>query len=123
VRGGVHVFEVWQSVVPLEWLQKQSEQPTVECWNHAHSAQNSSPLIEYWCVMHSVLKVNCGTIVLWGDNAEWYQNLLKMKRIASFNTVGWQPTLWVQLLYCKSSLVSTLLGMAFGHHDLQLSLR
>jgi hypothetical protein len=30
-----------------------------------------------------------------------------------------EETLQTQLLYCKSSLVSTLLGVAFGHCDLQ----
>jgi hypothetical protein len=35
--------------------------------------------------------------------------------------VGWLPTLQTQLLCCKSFLVTSLLGVAFGHPDLQTS--
>jgi hypothetical protein len=38
---------------------------------------------------------------------------------ASFNMMGHWPTLWTQLLYCKSSLVRALLGVALGNCDLQ----
>jgi hypothetical protein len=38
-----------------------------------------------------------------------------MKGIASFNTMGRKQ----QLLYWKSSLIKLLLGVAFGHRDIQ----
>jgi hypothetical protein len=46
-----------------------------------------------------------------------------MKGIAGFNMMGRRPTLQRQQLYCKSSLMSALLGVAFGHRDLQTLLR
>jgi hypothetical protein len=43
-----------------------------------------------------------------------------MKGIVGFNIMGRRSTLQTQdLLYCKISLVSALLGVAFGHRNLQ----
>jgi hypothetical protein len=42
-----------------------------------------------------------------------------MKGTAGLNKMGPRPTLRTQLLYCKSSFVSAMLGVAFGHRDLQ----
>jgi hypothetical protein len=41
------------------------------------------------------------------------------KHVRRRTTTGRRPTLRTQLLYCKSSLVSALLGVAFGHRGLQ----
>jgi hypothetical protein len=40
-----------------------------------------------------------------------------MTGIAGFNTLGRQLTLQTQLLYCRSSLMCALLGIAFRHCD------
>jgi hypothetical protein len=53
---------------------------------------------------------------------EGYQNLLiqlisvlrKIKGTAGFNMMGRRPTLRTQLLYCKNSLESALLGVALA---------
>jgi hypothetical protein len=42
-----------------------------------------------------------------------------MKVTAGFNMVELPPTLRTRLLHFKSSVVSALLGVAFGHRDLQ----
>jgi hypothetical protein len=65
-------------------------------------------------------------------NEERYHNLMTQfislpeemkKKIAGFKMTGRRPTLQTQLLHCKSSLVSALLGVAFGHRDLRALLR
>jgi hypothetical protein len=71
---------------------------------------------------------NCGTIAFEettrnGVRIFWLNSFLcwkKVKGIAGFNMTGRRPTLRTQLLYCKISLASALLGVAFGHRDLQL---
>jgi hypothetical protein len=42
-----------------------------------------------------------------------------IKAICSFEHNGWRSTLRTQPLYCKSSLVSALLGVAFGGRYIQ----
>jgi hypothetical protein len=52
----------------------------------------------------------------------WSSSLLcrnRMKRTAGFNTKGRRPKLRKQLVYCKSSLMSPLFSVAFGHLNLQ----
>jgi hypothetical protein len=46
-----------------------------------------------------------------------------MKGIAGFSMLGRRLSLRTQPLYCKSSLVSALLGVAFGHRDLRTLIR
>lgn len=87
----------------------------------------SCAFVKYRCLVHSVLKTNCGTIILWKVNyCEKLPNLLTQfialqeenKQTAGFSNVQQLPIPWKQQqLSCRPSSVTSLSGMAFGHHD------
>jgi hypothetical protein len=84
--------------------------------------------IGVWCAVsrrrivdHRFLGTQCGNCI----RMFWPTHLSSedMKEISGFNMVGRRPKLQAQMLYCKSTFVSALLGFAFGHRDLQTSPR
>jgi hypothetical protein len=89
-----------------------------------HLAMLSLKIGVWWAVSWRWI---VGPLFFWGENAERYQNILtqlsslleEIKQIVGFKIMGQRPTLRTQLPYCKSYLMSVLLGVAFGHRDLQ----
>jgi hypothetical protein len=54
-----------------------SKQQNMECWKPMWNAWKPSSLVKDRCLVHSVLKTNCGTTVLWKENyCEKLSNLL-----------------------------------------------